>query len=119
MKMYDYVCKNCSIPFQNRKPDKVYCSSKCYFASIAETWRVERPCVGCGEKYIPSHKKQEYCGHKCHGKVVGESRKNSVRVNCNRCNKEFERRAKVAELVLKEREIASREAIVAQQMNKA
>jgi hypothetical protein len=34
-------------------------------------------------------------------------------------DKEFERRAKVAELVLKEREIASREAIVAQQMNKA
>lgn len=32
-------------------------------------------------------------------------------------DKEFERRAKVAELVLKEREIASREAIVSQQMN--
>lgn len=34
-------------------------------------------------------------------------------------DKEFERRAKVAELVLKEREIASREAIVAQQMKEA
>jgi hypothetical protein len=93
MKIYDYVCKSCNTPFQHRKPDKVYCSKKCYFVAIAETWKVERSCVGCGEKYIPSHKKQEYCGHKCHGKVAGLSRKNSIKINCNRCGKEFERRA--------------------------
>ena len=91
--MYDYVCKTCDTPFQHRKPDKVYCSKKCYFVAIAETWKVERSCVGCEEKYVPSHKKQEYCGHKCHGKVAGLSRKNSIKINCNRCGKEFERRA--------------------------
>lgn len=90
--MYDYTCKTCSKPFQHRKPSKVFCSSKCYFSSIAETWRVERACVVCKENYIPSHKKQEYCGHRCHGKIAGKSRKNSVEITCNRCGKEFERR---------------------------
>lgn len=92
MKIYDYVCKACSKPFQHRKLNKVYCSQKCYFSSIAETWRVERECALCKQKYIPSHKKQEYCGHKCHGKVNGEAKKNSVKMNCGRCGKEFERR---------------------------
>lgn len=91
--MYDYNCKVCSQPFQNRKPNKIYCSRKCFYSSIAETWRVERPCTNCGENYIPSHKKQEYCGHKCHGKILGEAKKNSVKLTCNRCSKEFERRA--------------------------
>jgi len=90
--MYDYICKTCNTPFQHRKPNKVYCSKKCYFDAIAETWRVERNCISCGEKYIPSHKKQEYCGHKCHGKFLGQSNKNSVNVSCERCGKQFERR---------------------------
>lgn len=90
--MYDYTCKTCYKPFQHRKPSKVFCSSKCYFSSIAETWRVERVCVACKKNYIPSHKKQEYCGHRCHGKIAGKARKNSVEITCNRCGKEFERR---------------------------
>lgn len=92
MKIYDYVCKTCNTSFQHRKPNKVYCSQKCYFSSIAETWRVERTCVVCEQVYIPSHKKQEYCGHKCHGKVNGEAKKNSVELSCNRCGKSFHRR---------------------------
>lgn len=92
MKMYDYVCKSCNSPFQHRKPNKVYCSQKCYFSSIAEIWRVERACAVCGQSYIPSHKKQEYCGHKCHGKVNGEAKRNSVEITCNRCGKLFQRR---------------------------
>lgn len=91
--MHDYVCKFCYKPFQHRKLNKIYCSQRCYFDSIAESWRVERLCSVCGEHYIPSHKKQEYCGHKCHGKIIGEARKNSVMVVCNRCGKSFERRA--------------------------
>jgi hypothetical protein len=92
MKMYDYVCKACNSQFQHRKPNKIYCSQKCYFTSIAETWRVERVCAVCGQNYIPSHKKQEYCGHKCHGKINGEAKRNSVEVSCNRCGKNFQRR---------------------------
>jgi hypothetical protein len=39
--------------------------------------------------------------------------------NVDESDKEFERRAKLAELVLKEREIASKEDIVEQQMRQA
>jgi len=92
MKMYEYICKSCNAPFQHRKPNKIYCSKKCYFSSIAETWRAERTCVACEQVYIPSHKKQEYCGHKCHGKINGEAKRNSVELPCNRCGKSFQRR---------------------------
>lgn len=90
--MYDYTCKFCQKEFQHRKPNKIYCSQKCYFAAIAETWRVKRVCIVCGESYVPSHKKQEYCGRKCHAKVNGEAKKNSVQINCNRCGMLFERK---------------------------
>ena len=87
-----YICKFCKKDFQNRKPNKVYCSQKCYFANIAEVWRCEKECAICKKCYIPTHKKQTYCGHKCHGKILRELKKTSVIVSCIKCCKQFERR---------------------------
>jgi len=87
-----YNCKFCKKDFQNRKPNKVYCSRKCYFSDIAEDWRREKECMICKKNYIPTHKKQIYCGHKCHGKILKETKKNSIIVACIKCSKQFERR---------------------------
>lgn len=91
-KIYNFECENCGIECEShRKNRTTYCSLDCYHElihDIAEQWKKDRNCVFCGQLYRPVYKIQQYCSKACSNSGTKRDR---IIVNCNWCEKEFEK----------------------------
>lgn len=86
--MYDYICKFCSNPFQNRKKDKVFCSMDCVTKSKTENRKAI--CGWCKGEFLKNsiNEQRNYCSKACSNSAT---KRNRVMVACAWCSKSFEK----------------------------
>lgn len=90
IKIKTKFCKKCGIEkeldeFEKSKNCNDGRSGTCKICR-KEKRQKERECKECGKIFLTAEKDQKFCGYDCFGK----SRKNSIKCNCDYCDKEIE-----------------------------
>lgn len=89
--LFQYTCQKCFKAFENRKKDKKFCSSVCYFASKDNP--VDKICERCSISFTVPYRgrAQRFCSGKCSGAASGLARREErENRSCLNCSKEFE-----------------------------
>lgn len=85
------VCSICSIEFEAKRKDVIYCSNKCKrTAEYNSRPFVHKVCLNCVKNYETQNKKSLYCSTACsntHSKTHDD-----VELSCKECNKPFVRK---------------------------
>jgi endogenous inhibitor of DNA gyrase (YacG/DUF329 family) len=89
----EYVCLHCNKKFNHRKPDKKYCSNKCYrdAKKLAQP-EVTLTCVICSIEFNRPWRwrTQKTCGKECFKKLASQlSSQEKVEKYCSICNKKM------------------------------
>ena len=85
------VCSICSIEFEAKRKDTVYCSNKCKrTAEYNNRPFVPKVCLNCEKNYETQNKKSLYCSTACSN--IHSKTHDDVELSCKECNKSFVRK---------------------------
>jgi endogenous inhibitor of DNA gyrase (YacG/DUF329 family) len=85
------VCSICSIEFEAKRKDTVYCSNKCKrTAEYNSRPFVPKICLNCEKNYETQNKKSLYCSTACSN--IHSKTHDDVELTCKECNKSFVRK---------------------------
>ena len=69
-KIYEKVCPKCSITYQSRRNEQIYCSRRCSSQIKAKIY--EKVCPKCSITYQSRRNKQIYCSGRCSSQIKGK-----------------------------------------------
>ena len=78
--MYKQICKECSIDFKSKGPNKIFCSKECKINFNSKTYTYTK-CSNCENqvRYFPNsahkHNKNVFCSNSCQGEWRKENMK--------------------------------------------